>query len=112
MKHVEVGPQSTGLIMFIAHRFPNPLPNESIVTEVSSVPILGKTLGELQDWAVKLNGGNWSSDGVAQLWIREDVHVSHQAVGLFLETAKDVTSPAAALFSSLIIQLVRVLFDL
>ena len=25
--------------------FSNPLPNESIVTEVSAVPILGKTLG-------------------------------------------------------------------
>ena len=71
--------------MFIAHRFPNSLPDESIVKEVSEVPILGKTLGELQDWAVKLNGGNWSSDGVAQLWIREDVHVSHQAIALFLE---------------------------
>ena len=64
VKYVEAGPsggpQSTGLIMFIAHRFPNPLPDESIVTEASSVPILGKTLGELQDWAVKLNGGKWS----------------------------------------------------
>ena len=74
--------------MFIAHRFANPLPNESVVHASTDVPILGKTLGELQDWAVKLNGGEWSSDGLAQLWIREDVHVSHQAIALFLESAK------------------------
>ena len=57
------------------------------MTEVSSVPILGKTLGELQDWAVKLNGGNWSSDGTAQLWIREGTRVSSSS-RTFLETAK------------------------
>ena len=75
--------------MFIAHRFPNSLPDESIVRDVSEVPILGKTLGELQDWAVKLNGGKWSADGIAQLWIREDVHVSHQAIAIFLEACRD-----------------------
>ena len=48
----------------------------------------GKSLGELQDWAVKLNGGEWSKDGFAQLWIREDVHVSHQAIAMFLESAR------------------------
>lgn len=74
--------------MFTAHRFPNPLPVESIVKEVSEIPILGKTLGESQDWAVKLNGGDWSTDGVAQLWIREDVHVSQQAIELFLEACR------------------------
>ena len=70
--------------MFIAHRFANQLPKESVVQASTDVPILGKTLGELQDWAVKLNGGEWSKDGLAQLWIREDVHVSHQAIALFL----------------------------
>ena len=75
--------------MFIAHRFPHSLPEESIVKNVSEIPILGKTLGELQDRAVKQSGGKWSTDGVAQLWIREDVHVSHQAITLFLEKCRD-----------------------
>lgn len=74
--------------MFIAHRFPNSLPEESIVKDVSEIPILGKPLGELQDWAVKQSGGKWSTDAVAQLWIREDVHVSHQAIALFLKSAR------------------------
>lgn len=75
--------------MFTAHRFANPLPKESVVQASADVPILGKTLGELQDWAVKLNGGEWSENGIAQLWIREDVHISHQAIALFLESARD-----------------------
>lgn len=74
--------------MFIAHRFANPLPKESVVQTPADIPILGKTLGELQDWAVKLNNGKWSRDGRAQLWIREDVYISHQAVALFLESAR------------------------
>ena len=57
--------------MFIADRFANPLPKESVVQTAADIPILGKTLGELQDWAVKLNGGDWSQDGQAQLWIRK-----------------------------------------
>ena len=74
--------------MFTAHRFANPLPTESVVQTAANVPILGKTLAELQDWAVKLNGGDWSKAESAQLWIREDVHVSHQAIALFLESAR------------------------
>lgn len=74
--------------MFIAKRFSSTLPTESIKVGPQDLPILGKTLGELQDWAVKLNKGDWSKDGKAQLWIREDVYVSHQAIGLFLEQAQ------------------------
>ena len=74
--------------MFIAKRFSSTLPTESIKTTPQDLPILGKTLGELQDWAVKLNKGEWSKDGLAQLWIREDVYVSHQAIGLFIEAAQ------------------------
>jgi len=74
--------------MFIAKRFSSTLPTESIKTTPQELPILGKTLGELQDWAVKLNKGEWAKDGIAQLWIREDVYVSHQAIGLFIEEAQ------------------------
>lgn len=74
--------------MFIANRFSHTLPSEALSEISSELPILGKSLEELQDWAIKLNGGEWSKDGMAQLWIRSDVYISHQAVGLFIEAVK------------------------
>ena len=69
--------------MFTANRFSSTLPTERLCATAGELPIMGKTLAEMQDWAVKLNKGEWS-DSTAQLWIREDVHVSHQAIELFL----------------------------
>ncbi len=70
--------------MFSAHRFTSELPTERLCETAGELPILGKTLTEMQDWAVKLNGGSWATDGQAQLWIREDVYVSHQAIAVFV----------------------------
>jgi len=74
--------------MFVANRFSHTQPSEALSEIPNELPILGKSLEEMQDWAIKLNGGEWSKDGLAQLWIRSDVYVSHQAVGLFLEAVK------------------------
>ncbi len=78
--------------MFKALRFKSTTAKESSV-EVSKFPVLGKTVPDMQDWAVKMNGGSWSEDGEAQLWIREDVYLSHQAITAFLEVAREMEGP-------------------
>ena len=79
--------------MFVANRFSHTQPSEALSEIPNELPILGKSLEEMQDWAIKLNGGEWSKDGSAQLWIRSDAYVSHQAVGLFCAS---LLQPSAA----------------
>ena len=76
--------------MFKALRFKSKLSKES---SHDVRVVLGKSVTDLQDWAVKLNGGSWSDDGTAQLWIREDVYLSHQAITAFLEVAREKEGP-------------------
>lgn len=74
--------------MYIANRFSSAVVSESLTSNPQELPILGKPLQEVQDWAVRLSAGQWSSNEEAQLWIRDDVYVTHQAIYAFLEVAK------------------------
>lgn len=74
--------------MYKAHRFTSAVVTESLNSNPQELPILGKSLKEVQDWAVRLSAGQWSDSDEAQLWIRDDVYVTHQAIYAFLEVAK------------------------
>ena len=79
--------------MFQANRFRATVYQERITEHVGDVPILGFSLSETQSWAVKMNGGTLleSSSQPAQLWIREDVYVTHSAIGQFIALAKEAS---------------------
>ena len=74
--------------MYKANRFSSAVVTETLTSNPQDLPILGKSLQEVQDWAVRLSAGQWSNTEEAQLWIRDDVYVTHQAIYAFLEIAK------------------------
>lgn len=86
--------------MIIASRFVGPKVEQSLSGEPGDYPVLGHTLAARQDWAVRLNGCRWadandSESILAQLWIREDVFLTTEALTLFLEIARTSTTDVA-----------------